>query len=187
MSFGFGLGDFIAVSKIAKGVYEACKDGPREYREISREAKAIRYAINSLSSDAQDPHSLLNTKGVKRKPELIEIIENCETTMQEVQAMIDRHSSLKDDQGKLIRVWDAYKVGSSDLDSLRGKLTFYTSIISMFLLSLEGSAVARIEKKVDKIYARMLQDDITQAQQSSLFIASTTSLLSQLETNEDDV
>ena len=57
----------------------------------------------------------------------------------------------------------------------------------MFLLSLEGSAVARIERKVDKIYARMLQDDITQAQQSSISVASITSLLSQLETNEDDV
>lgn len=187
MSFGFGVGDFIAVSKIAKGVYEACKDGPREYREISREAKSMRYAIDSLSNEAQDPLSLLNTKGVKRKPKLVEIIENCETTMQEVQNMIDKHSSLKDDRGKLIRVWDAYKVGSSDLDSLRGKLTFHTSIISIFLLSLEGSALARIEWKVDKIYARMLQDDITQAQQSSISLASTTSFLSQLDTNEDDV
>ena len=187
MSFGFGVGDFLAVSRLAKGVFEACKDGPREYKEISREAKSMRYAINSLSNDVQDPHSLLNTKGVKRKPELVEIIKNCDTTMQEVQAMIDKHSSLKSEHGKFTRVWDAYKVGSSDLDFLRGKLTFYTSIISMFLLSLEGSAVARIERKVDRIYARMLQDDVVQAQQSSISVASTASLLSQLETNEDDV
>ena len=125
MSFGFGVGDFLAVSNIAKGVYEACKDGPREYKEISREAKSMGYVINSLSDDAQDPHSLLNKKGVRRKPELVEIIRNCETTMQELQAMVDKHSSLGDGHGKFTRVWDAYKVGSSDLDSLRGKLTFY--------------------------------------------------------------
>ena len=147
----------------------------------------MRYAINSLSNDAQDPHSLLNTKGVKRKAELVEIIENCETTIQEVQTMIDKHSSLKSDRGKFVRVWHAYKIGSSDLDSLRGKLTFYTSIIIMFLLSLEGSAVARIERKVDRVYARMLQDDAGQAQQSSISVASTSSLLSHIDTNEDDV
>ena len=57
----------------------------------------------------------------------------------------------------------------------------------MFLLSLEGSAVARIERKLDRICARILHDDAVQAQQSSLSVASTTSLLSQIETNEDDV
>ncbi|KAF6241412.1 hypothetical protein HO173_000122 [Letharia columbiana] len=68
MSFGFGVGDFLAASNIAKGVYEACKDGPEEYqRNIER-----------------DPHSLLNKKGVKRKPELVGIIRNCRTTMQEL-------------------------------------------------------------------------------------------------------
>lgn len=147
----------------------------------------MRYAINSLSNDAQDPQSLLSTKGVKRKAELVEVIENCELTMQEVQIMIDKHSGLQSDHRKFIRVWNAYKIGSSDLDSLRGKLTFYTSIISMFLLSLEGSAVARIERKVDRIYARMLQDGVVQAQQSSISVASTTSLLSHIDTNEDDV
>lgn len=44
LSFGFGVGDFLAASNIAKGVYEACKDGAEEYqRNIERGTiRAIR-------------------------------------------------------------------------------------------------------------------------------------------------
>jgi hypothetical protein len=188
MAFGFSVGDFLAVLEIAKGVYDACKDGPAEYQELCGETKSMRYAIQSLSNDAKDSNSLLNRKGFNRKNELDEIIRNCTKAMKEMQALVDEHSRLKDDgHGGMLRIWDAYQVGSSDLNSLRGKMTFYTSMISMFLLSLEGSAIARIETKLDRIYARILRDDAIQAQQSSISVASTTSILSQIETHEDDV
>lgn len=44
----------------------------------------------------------------------------------------------------------------------------------------------RLERKVDRIYAKLLMNDSSQAQQSNLSIISTTSTLSLLETNEDE-
>lgn len=70
MAFGFSVGDFLAVLEIAKGVYDACKDGSAEYKELCSETKSMRYAIQSLSNDARDPDSLLNRKGFNRKNEL---------------------------------------------------------------------------------------------------------------------
>lgn len=66
-------------------------------------------------------------------------------------------------------------------------MTFYTSMISMFLLSLEGSAIARIEMKLDKIYARMVEDESIHGRGTSTDAASTVSILSEIETREDDV
>lgn len=188
MSFGFSPGDFIAVAKLAKSIYKACKNGPSEYKEICSEAKSLRFALEGLAEDANSPDSALNRKGIKRKGELDEIVANCRMTMTMLQTFVDQHSKLMSNgNNKLVRVWGSYKVGSSDLDSIRGKLTFYTSTISMFLLSLQGTTLSRIETKLDRIYARILQDDMTQARDSSASVASTASILSQIETHEDDV
>ncbi len=188
MSFGFALSDFLAVAKIARSIYKSCKAGPVEYQELCSETKSLGYALQSLSHDMREPDSLLNRKGLQRKGQLDEIISSCKSTMKDLQTMIDKRSSLQPDRnGTITRIWDAYKVGSSDLDSYRGKLTIHTSTISVFLLSLQGPAMKRIETRLDKIYARMIQDDIAQTRQSTVSLVSTASILSQIDTHEDDV
>ena len=192
MSFGFSVGDFLAVLQICKTVYSALQDGPEEYKELQGEMKSLRYAIQSLSDDAKDPNSLLNRKGSGRKAELMDVIANCERTMREMRDLVEGHSSLSEEGGKqggrVRRVWDSYRIGSADLDSLRGKLTFHTSTISMFLISLEGSAIGRMERLLEKIAARVLQEEAVQAQQSQISLVSTaSSVLEQIETHEDDV
>ena len=196
MSFGFSVGDFALVLKTAKGIYKACKNGPAEYREICNEAKSMRYAIKNLCDNAEDPGSLMNRKGINRKKELDEIIGHCQSALRELQNVIDKHSSLQDDtqhSRRPIRIWHAFQVASNDLDSLRDKLTFNTSMISMFLLSLEGSAIARIENKINEMYDHMLKDDMARHQQSTASLdstlsnKSTESLLSQIDNDEDTV
>lgn len=108
--------------------------------------------------------------------------------MKDLQTIIDRRSSLQPNRkGKITRIWDAYKVGSSDLNSYRGKLTFYNSTISVFLLSLQGPTIRRIETKLNKVYARMIRDDMNQARLNIVSLASTVSILSQIDTHEDEV
>lgn len=62
--------------------------GPKEYKQICGEANSMRYAINSLCDDAQDPHSLLNKEGVKRRSELVGMNKICEKVIQEFQAIM---------------------------------------------------------------------------------------------------
>ena len=58
----------------------------------------------------------------------------------------------------------------------------------MFLLSLQGTTLGRIETKIDKMYAQMLQDDIANACESSTSSPSVTmSAFSHLEDNPDNV
>lgn len=188
MSFGFGISDFLAVARIAKSIYESCKAGPAEYKELCSETISLRYDLESLSHDAKEPDSVLNRKGLLRKGELDDIISSCKSTMQDLQTIIDRRSSLQPNrEGNVTRIWDAYKVGSSALDSYRGKLTFHNFTISVFLLSLQGPAMRHIETKLNKIYARMIRDDMNQARESTVSLASTVMILSQIDTHQDDV
>lgn len=188
MSFGYSAGDFLLAIALAKKVYEACKEGPGQYREISREAQSVQYAISSLSEDAEDQDSLLNRKGQNRKGQLLEIIRNCKCTLQEVQDLIEKHSSLQSNQaGRSRRLWDAYRVGRCDLDSLRGQLTFHTSVIEGFLLSLQGPAIGRIETKLEKILSHLIQADAEIPRRQSISSSvSTLSILSQQIDNDED-
>ena len=190
MSFGFSVVDLIYGLQRAKDVYDAVKSGPREYREIASEMKTLRYSMHSLSDECKNPASLLNRKGSDRKEELLHIIASCERNMAEVQKVIDDNSSLSADRcGAVIRRWHAYRIGSIDLDSLRGKLTFHAAVINAFLSSLEGSALGRIEEKIDAIYARVTAEDAHCDDHGSVLSTSSTtsSILTQINTHEDEV
>ena len=97
MLFEFRASHFLAVLGLAKKVYDARKDGSRKYQEIRRETKSKHFTIESLSDNAQDQDSLLNRKGIKRKSELLGNIATCKCTMQELEGLIKKHSSLQKD------------------------------------------------------------------------------------------
>ena len=190
MSFGYSVGDFLACLKLAKSVYDACKDGPKEYKAIVGEVKCMSYILDRLHEDARDSQSLINRKGSVRKSELLHIIKNCEATLKEVEAITNDRSSLRKDSGRKIRrVWDAYHVGSADLDSLRGRLTFNTSVINAFLSSLKGASLTRIESKIDQIYVQLCQSRKAgdgSSVMSNASVETLDSVLSQIENHEDD-
>jgi hypothetical protein len=188
MSFGWAAGDILAGIDLVKTVIKAIKSGPSEYREIHRELSSLNIALSSVQDGVDDSESLLNRKGRPRKQELLDILANCRIVVIEVQGLVDQHSSLQGHGRTLRRVWDAYRVGSADLDTLRGRLTFYTSTIDMFLHSLEGPALARIEGMVRLLVANM---GISQAvpgsgSRSIASVASTATILSIFDPDQED-
>lgn len=243
MSFGFSIGDFIKIYELAKDITTACRDGPREFREVRAEIKALQTTLKRLCDDAAAEDSLLNKKGTARKQELLDIVANCGEVLWSVQEFIDKHSALEACEKRYVqeaptdhskppeepasvwpiyefeqtnsskkrkratpirRIWHARKVGSKDLTIVTGRLTFYVSCIAAFLQSLEGSTIVRIERKVDLIYQKLVQQDVdatasgfggsaTSARSgdtgssASSNVSVAESVRSKLKTNEDDV
>ena len=54
MSFGFGVGDFLTVSKLALDVYTAYKDAPEDFRNISDEIKSLHIITDSHKDEFQN-------------------------------------------------------------------------------------------------------------------------------------
>ena len=135
MSFGFGVGDFIMVIDKAKAVVDACRDGPSDFRELSREVDTLQITILRMKQDYQDPTSLLARKGRSREKDMKQITDNCREVLDEIQTFVDKHGLVAEPATprrpihEIKRTWHAYKVGSADLDDVRGKLTFHTSTI----------------------------------------------------------
>ena len=187
MSFGFGVGDFLDVYDKTKAIIDACRNGPPEFRELSCEVSTLQLAVKQVAEDAKNSNSLLCRKGKARLKDLEQIRLNCQEALDGVQAFVNKHSTLEtshDDKGVgsiVKRTWHAYQVGSDDLDTMRGKLTFYTSTIDLFLTSLQGVSLRRIEKMVYEIWSKQIADP----QKSAASIASVHSITS-LATGEPD-
>ena len=61
MSFGYSVGDIMAVSRLALKVYTAYKDAPNDYRNISDEVKSLHIIIEEATRHF-DESTLLSTK-----------------------------------------------------------------------------------------------------------------------------
>ena len=178
MSFGFSVGDFVTVLNLVKRICDACHNGPKEYRELCREVKSLGAVTSQLSEDMQDPSSLLNRKGAARRKDLPQIMGNWEEALREVEIFVGKHSVMDKqhnyDSSKDVakRTWHNYKVGAENLENVRGRLTFYTSTITLFLNSLTTWALGRIESKIDNLYAKLI---LEHKRNSTTSIASTSS------------
>jgi len=58
MSFGYGVGDILAISKLARDVYNVYKDALGDFRNISDEIKSLHIIVDSdnLKAKFQDPN-----------------------------------------------------------------------------------------------------------------------------------
>lgn len=80
MSFGFGVGDFIAVGQMAyklyHEIYVVARTAPKEVRDLCRELSTLRTSIELLNDEVNDPGSMLMQCGKKRLDQVIGVMEH---------------------------------------------------------------------------------------------------------------
>ncbi|KAE8445220.1 hypothetical protein EG329_013592 [Mollisiaceae sp. DMI_Dod_QoI] len=153
MSFGVGVGDFLAVGRLVLDLYNACKDAPGEFQEICRELSSIHTVLSGLATQAQDPTSLLIKQGKERIPEWTKIQENLEFTLGELQDLVKRYYKM----GR--NAWLRIQFVSENLTQLRGRLNFHLNVINAFVGSLSLSALGRMEPALGRIEV-MLRESV---------------------------
>ncbi|KAL5321187.1 hypothetical protein ACEPPN_011999 [Leptodophora sp. 'Broadleaf-Isolate-01'] len=84
MSFGFSVGDFLAVGKLSIRLWRSFKDAPQEFAEVSRELSSVNIVIADLSDQAGSLTSLLNRRGASRKDELMTLCDNLMGVLEEL-------------------------------------------------------------------------------------------------------
>ena len=193
MSFGVSIGDIIKVAELSAKVVNACRHGPREYREICAEAKALQGVLSTIRRDAEDEESLLNQRRGPRKEELLTTLSSCEIVLKQLEGIIEKNSSLRSEgsEKRITRVWHSYRTGSADLNTIVCRLSFFVACINAFQQSLEGSTIARIERKVDALYARMLEETVSEEKtgdsgEVASIMSMAESVRSRLDTDKED-
>jgi len=130
MSFGYSVGDILAISKLAWDVYNVYKDAPSDFRNISDEIKSLHIIVDSdnLKAKFQDPNLSL-----EERERLREILQGCTNVLKDLDKLLTKYKSLGSSQGSSSRALDRVQWGKVDIGELRARLTSNTILLNTFV------------------------------------------------------
>ncbi|KAL7937149.1 hypothetical protein V8C35DRAFT_294889 [Trichoderma chlorosporum] len=159
MSFGFGIGDFIAVGelcwKLYSQVYKVSRDAPEELRGLNQELGSLHNTIQLLLEELKDEDSVLIRSGDARLNTVRRVMSRSEETLKKMQQFSERYAELQTpsvgrEKRRILRIyWDQLKYSRElhTINDLRAKIMLSNSQLSLILQGAQNSSLERIEKQ----------------------------------------
>jgi hypothetical protein len=89
MSFGYSVGDFIALGQLAWQVYKSCKDAPGSFRNISSEVLSLHAVLKEVEETL-----LSYTLPKSKQASLVTITSGCQDVLGDLQSLVNKYESL---------------------------------------------------------------------------------------------
>ena len=128
MSFGISLSDFITLPQFALKVYQVCRDGPDEFRDLAREVQSLAIVLENLEIGTGGP--CLPEDSMRQ---LSLLLRSSRSVLEEMDAKMKRFKT--NESGRLqkrdLPRWIALNLGSD-----RNRLVSQTVTLFVFLSSL---------------------------------------------------
>ena len=155
MSFGFGVGDIMAISGLALKVHTAYKDAPDDYRNIADEVRSLHIIINEAAQHFES--TTLSNKKQQGK----EVLEGCQNVLKDLDALIEKYHALA--SANRSQVFQRIKLGTEDIATLRARLTSNTTLLNSFIQGLDITTItieyimliSRLSCKLDEMQAQL--------------------------------
>ena len=129
MSFGYGVGDIMAISGLAVKVYTAYKDAPDDFRNISDEVKSLHIIINKAAQHFESP-----TLSTSSRQEGQEVLKGCQNVLADLDSLIQKYNSLASaSTSNTSQVIQRIKLGTEDIATLRVRLISNTGLLNGFI------------------------------------------------------
>ncbi|KAA8900902.1 hypothetical protein FN846DRAFT_920566 [Sphaerosporella brunnea] len=149
MSFGYSVGDVLAVCKVCYQVAVAIKDGPNELEEARSQLSSLQSALSALHDT--------NKTGVIRlhedqKAQLETVLEGCDKTLNDLLELLNGYAAVTTPR-KFSRAnlkW-ILKDSSSALVGLQRNIIVHTNSINVLIQSFQSSTIQRMEAKLDQV------------------------------------
>ncbi|KAJ0140475.1 hypothetical protein HZ326_16645 [Fusarium oxysporum f. sp. albedinis] len=162
MSFGFGVGDFIAVGelcwKIYTRVYKVSRDAPEELRALIQELGNFSNTVNLLNEEVRDKEEWIKRAGERRLEYTCKIMGQAKETLEKMDRLADKYAEL--DPGansrgsrRSFRIqWNRVKYAFevSSINELRAKFMSHNLHLTLLLQGAQNSSLERIEKQQTK-------------------------------------
>ncbi|KAF7116945.1 hypothetical protein CNMCM5793_005575 [Aspergillus hiratsukae] len=116
MSFGFSIGDFVAVINHANNIRRNFVGAPAQFKALSDEVRNLTIVMNDVQIDLSS-NSLSN----EQQKELQEIAASCRNVLTGIKKTIERYSAINAPHS-FKRVWKRLKWEPDDVRDLRNRL-----------------------------------------------------------------
>ncbi|KGO62622.1 hypothetical protein PEX2_046480 [Penicillium expansum] len=157
MSFGFGIGDFLAIIQLANKTRKAFVDAPAQFKSISDE-------VRSLSLVLQDVEIDISAKELssQQQAELQEISTGCNEVLADTLKKIEDYTELstRNDAKRNIakRVWKRLKWEPSDVQELRLLIGTNIALLTAFNGQILKRSVAKLVQHQDEAERQKVLD-----------------------------
>ncbi|GKZ66165.1 hypothetical protein AnigIFM50267_011005 [Aspergillus niger] len=150
MSFGYGVGDFLAVVNLAKTIKERFVNAPEQFKQISEASKTLCNVLRDIEDTYQQAG--LNTK---QKKHLDDVYRSCYHDLNELLRRLDKYQELnigtKSLGGAYRRFWKRLKWDQAELAELHQRIHSDIHVFSLLSTSLTSQVAFATKELVDQI------------------------------------
>lgn len=130
MSFGFGVGDFLATIELALKIYEkfykVARGAPKDFHCLIQEIGTLHHSLDLLRKEANNKESILVRAGDERMKMADNVVRQVDVTLQELEKHSKKYENLSKVHSSSIKKWWTgvkWSTEASDLDALRNKVS----------------------------------------------------------------
>jgi hypothetical protein len=147
MSFGFSIGDLVALIALTKKTYDGWRDAPREYKDVVRtlsESKTLLCHVERRFDALTGAEH-----GATRQKEIGDLLDGCQKTISELRLVVKRRRRLGH--------WERLRLGAGakHVNDCKDRLSRHIAILTPFLFSLElesiGKDIGSIPATLDRL------------------------------------
>ncbi|KAF7880334.1 uncharacterized protein EAF02_007180 [Botrytis sinoallii] len=153
MSFGFGIGDILAVIELAKKIRKDFADAPSQFKDISLEVRSLSIVLQDIEDELSLPD--LNAK---QKSELKEIIVGCRDVLEKLQQALSTYGEFKSDSRgvgcKAKRIWKRFQWEPDDIKEFRSRVTTNVTFLNAFRGKCTNEILHEIKNSADQFHER---------------------------------
>lgn len=128
MSFGISIGDFIALGKLAFGIYQRCHDGPQELRALCIDIANLRNVVELFGITLKDRDL---TPG--QEASALKVRDDCQEMLAEIGEMLAKYEKLPKNKKWQWR-WIGW--GKDRVPSIRQRLILNSGMLTSFNTTL---------------------------------------------------
>src|ERR1700733_149174 len=142
MAFGCSFSDIVTLVQLTTGAYSNWKNACGEYTEITGELASLNVILKVLSTEATTPNGPLQ-RGSANYRDYSTLLNNSTAIVTQLNDVIVRFQNLGQSRRSN---WDRLRFANRNLNEMRSKLTSHISLLSAFLVTINLSALGRIER-----------------------------------------
>jgi hypothetical protein len=144
MSFGYGVSDFVALSKFVWDVIQNTRSALGAHNELTREVTSLHIVLQTLEQEVSKPESLLNrreNKDADRREQLAVLAGDCRRVTRSLSHIIKKYDAVPDAKGSARRLKQRVQFGNTEMKNLNeirkrigaiiSRITFFINIITL--------------------------------------------------------
>ncbi|KAF4632226.1 hypothetical protein G7Y89_g5909 [Cudoniella acicularis] len=171
MSFGFGIGDFLAVIDLATRIQREFANAPEQFKAISNELESLKVLLNDITDYLP---TLTEDNSTEEAEKLNIILASAQAVLKDLDALLVKYGSLETIRGtsRTKRIWQRLRFDSKDVSELRDRITSNVLMLQTFMgretrMSLTGMS-RHIDDQIRQDTLNLISEEDHNIQQNNL-------------------